>query len=71
MITITATVTGIARLTNTVNGNPRYMIELDTGDTYQTPADSMFAFEVHSGMVGHRYHLAIDGRRITDMERCD
>lgn len=71
MHTITATITDIARLTNSASGNPRYTIELDTGDTYRTPADSMFAYEVHPAMIGQRFHLAIDGRRITGMDRCD
>lgn len=52
---VTGTVTNLERMSNSRNGNPRFVITLenDTGThSFFTKPNAMCAYKVHSGLVG-------------------
>lgn len=56
---LVVTVTSMARLNNSVNGNPRYMIHTNEG-SYITSSDHSFVYGIEDGLRGaHRW----EGRR--------
>lgn len=68
MAEITGRVTRVNRLTNTVNGNPRWSVHLDSG-SYRTVPDSQVSYDLHEGWVGREVKAVLDGQsRIVKLE---
>lgn len=50
----------LKRLTNSLNGNPRYLITLENGNSYTTVADGFIGFQLqNSEFVGPTVRLLI------------
>ena len=52
--------TGIKRLNNSINGNPKYMLYFNY-EVVRTPSDSMLAYKIDNSLIGKKllitYHL--------------
>lgn len=48
---ITATITGVAHIQNSADGNPRFRVTLDTGGTYDTEPDAA----INHGITNSEY----------------
>lgn len=57
----------LKRLTNSVNGNPRYSVQID-GKIYTTPTDAGFVYAIHSGMIGKKVSFETAGKTLKDIE---
>lgn len=44
--TVTGAIVATDRLRNSVNGNPRFRVHLDNGETYQTSTDSAVSYDI-------------------------
>lgn len=42
------TITELRRLSNSINGNPRYLIKLDNGNEYITKSDGSIGYELQN-----------------------
>ena len=60
--TITGTITGMERRQNTVDANPRWVIELDANRTYTTKDDTACAYIPDFQHKGSKVTLTLDGR---------
>lgn len=63
-----ALVDSIARLKNSRNGNPRFLMAFTDGLIAKTKADAGFAYAIHGGMtlVTIKYHFTPKGKCILD-----
>ena len=60
--TITGTIEAVGRRQNTVDGNPRWTIDLG-GKTYNTKDDTMCAYVIDPWDKGATVTLTLDGRK--------
>ncbi len=58
----------IARLKNSRNGNPRFLLAFTNGLIGKTKTDAGFAYAIHNGMnlVTVKYHFTNTGKCIID-----
>lgn len=61
--TITGTITGMERRQNTIDANPRWVIELDASRTYTTKDDTACAYMPDFHHKGETVTLTLDGRK--------
>lgn len=53
-------ITKLERLRNSINGNPRFLITLDNGNTYTTVADGFIGYQLQtSEFIGPTVRLLI------------
>lgn len=57
----------LKRLTNSVNGNPRYSVQID-GKLYTTPTDAGWVYAIHNGMIGKKVSYETAGKTLKNME---
>ena len=66
---VTGIIRKIKRISISENGNPRYEIELDTGEVYRTKKDGQVGYKVWTGMEGVPVRMVFDGRgMVIDVE---
>ena len=64
-------VTGVQRLNNSVNGNPKYKFTFEGGGVATTPSDTMWVSSISQGTfflkwVDITYHMTKGGKAILD-----
>jgi hypothetical protein len=69
MQTFTGKLTGIKRLNNSINGNPKFQLHFDH-EVVTTPNDSMLAYKIGDFLLGKtlslKYHYTKKHRAILD-----
>lgn len=72
MTTFKAKITGLERLDNSVNGNPRYKVVYNgkgLSEHANTLKDAAFAYAMTDSYIGKRAQFTLNSRRgITDIE---
>lgn len=71
--TVTCYIQEIKRLTNSVNGNPRYKLYYGEGTSafYLTKTDASVNYDIWEGMRGKHVRLTLERRRIINIEVID
>jgi hypothetical protein len=66
-------ISSLTRLTNSVNGNPRYRIHFDDGSSAITSSDSAFCYALNNpGYVGHHVEVTFTrAGRVSDVRPID
>lgn len=59
-------ITGLKRLKHSVNGNPRWSVTLETGQTYPTVPDAMCSYGIENRPLRGRVDVVLNGRNMIE-----